>query len=59
MSFPKKLVTTYAKSLFLNVKNSSPLEEKRVFFDVTNVSSYLSKAKSVNLFLMFILSERN
>ena len=45
MSFPKKLVTTYAKSLFLNVKNSSPLEEKRVFFDVTNVSSYLSKAE--------------
>jgi len=32
MSFPKKVVTTYAKSLFLNIKNSNPSEEKRVFF---------------------------
>lgn len=43
MSFPKKVVTTYAKSLFQNIKNSQPSEEKRVFFDVTNVASYLSK----------------
>lgn len=45
MSFPKKVVTTYAKSLFLNIKNSTFSEEKRVFFDVTNVSSYLAKAE--------------
>jgi ATP synthase F1 delta subunit len=45
MSFPKKVVTTYAKSLFLNIKNSNQLEEKRVFFDVANVSSYLAKAE--------------
>ena len=45
MSFPKKVVTTYAKSLFQNIKNSQPSEEKRVFFDVTNVASYLSKAE--------------
>ena len=43
MSFPKKVVTTYAKSLFQNIKNSQPSEEKRVFFDVTNVATYLSK----------------
>lgn len=43
MSFPKKIVTTYAKSLFQNIKNSEPSEERRVFFDVTNVSSYLAK----------------
>jgi len=43
MSFPKKVVMTYAKSLFQNIKNSQPSEEKRVFFDVTNVASYLAK----------------
>lgn len=42
MSFPKKVVTTYAKSLFQNIKNYQPSEEKRVAFDVTNVASYLS-----------------
>ena len=43
MSFPKKVVSTYAKSLFQNIKSSQPSEEKRVFFDVTNVASYLGK----------------
>lgn len=45
MSFPKKVVTTYAKSLFLNIKNSIPAEERRVFFDVANVSSYLDRVE--------------
>jgi len=37
MSAPKKLVNTYAKSLFSNIKNVQPKEETRVLFDVSNV----------------------
>lgn len=37
MSLPKKIVQTYAKSLFLNVQTFQPKEEKRVLFDVSNV----------------------
>ena len=36
MSFSKKVVTTYAKSLFQNVNNSG---KKSSPFDVTNVTS--------------------
>lgn len=37
MSASKKLVNTYAKSLFSNIKNFQPKEETRVLFDVSNV----------------------
>lgn len=37
MSPSKKLVNTYAKSLFSNIKNFQPKEETRVLFDVSNV----------------------
>jgi len=32
MSFPKKIVTTYAKVLFQTIKQFQPVKEKRVFF---------------------------
>lgn len=58
MSFPKKVVTTYAKSLFQNVKTSQPAEEKRVFFDVTSVASYLTKPDEKNFLPdVFIIGE--
>lgn len=37
MSLPKRIVQTYAKSLFLNVQTFQPKEEKRVVFDVSNL----------------------
>jgi len=37
MSFPKKAVTTYAKSFFFTIQNFQPKEERRVLFDVSNV----------------------
>jgi len=45
MSLTKKIVTTYAKSLFQKIKNSQLGEEKRVFFSPENITSYNSKTR--------------
>ena len=39
MSLTNKIVTTYAKSFFQNIKNSQPVEEKRIFYDVADAAS--------------------
>ena len=45
MNFPKKVILTYAKSLFQNVKIARERsEEKKVTYDVTNVASFVAKS---------------
>ena len=39
MSLTNKIVKTYAKSFFQNIKNSQPVEEKRIFYDVADAAS--------------------
>jgi F-type H+-transporting ATPase subunit delta len=44
MNFPKKVILTYAKSLFQNVKTARERsQEKKVTYDVTNVASFVGK----------------
>lgn len=45
MSFPKKIVLTYAKSLFQTIKNTQISKEKRITFDVNQVASYVSQSE--------------
>jgi len=37
MSFSKKIVNTYAKSFFVNVKTFQPKEETRVYFEISEI----------------------
>lgn len=43
MSSPKKLVITYAKSLFRTIRNSQPGQEKRVLFNQETVDTSFTK----------------
>ena len=53
MSFPKKIVTTYAKVLFQTIKQFQPVKEKRVFFDMANLSPEpQEKTISANIFIV-------
>ena len=58
MSFPKKIVLTYAKSLFQTIKNTQNSKEKRITFDVNQVASYVSQSEE-RIFVpdVFIIGE--
>jgi F-type H+-transporting ATPase subunit delta len=47
MSFTKKVVSTYAKSLFQNIKSSQPAEERRVMFNISKIAATISDENSV------------